>query len=62
MCVALFACVNTKLILGMGAPERPEPAGAHEIDATRGRDFLGFGHVFGRRGCVRDSLISNSDL
>ena len=40
MCVALFACVSTKLILGVGAPGRPEPAGAHETNATRGRDFF----------------------
>ena len=41
VCVALFACVSTKLVLGMGALERPETAGAHEIDATRGREYLG---------------------
>ena len=61
VCVALFACVSTKLILGVGAPGRPEPAGAHETDATRGREFFGCGHVFGRRGYVGGALISNSD-
>ena len=62
MCVALFACVSTELILGVGAPGRPEPAGAHETDATRGGELFGFTHVFGCRGWVRGSLISNSDL
>ena len=62
MCVALFACVSTKSVLGVGAPGRPEPAGAHETDATRGRELFGFTHEFGRRGWVRGSLLSESDL
>ena len=62
VCVALFACVSTKLVVGSGGPGRPEPAGAPETNATQGVELSGFTHVFGRRGWVRESLISGSDL
>ena len=60
--MALFACSNSKLVLGSGRPGRPEPAGPNETDATWQGELFAFTLPFGCRGWVRGSLTSNADL